>query len=200
MIQQPEPIEQQSVFEGKIFSARVDTVLMPDGSQLRREVVDHPGAVAIVPINDDSEVILVRQYRYPSGQRLLEIPAGTLEPGESPDVTAQRELQEEIGFASRNLRALGGFFASPGILYRVHLPLPRARPSAEQASRGRRRGHQRRAYTVLQSGPAHQTRRDPGRQKHRRTPHGPIPVQLTRRNGESTQCQTSEPYSTRSTV
>ena len=114
MIQQPEPIEQRSIFTGRIFEARVDTVLMPDGSQLTREVVDHPGAVAIVPINDNSEVILVRQYRYPAGQRLLEIPAGTLEPDESPDATAQRELQEEIGFASRNLRALGGFFASPG--------------------------------------------------------------------------------------
>ena len=114
MIQQPEPIEQRSIFTGRIFEARVDTVLMPDGSQLRREVVDHPGAVAIVPINDNSEVILVRQYRYPAGQRLLEIPAGTLEPDESPDATAQRELQEEIGFASRNLRALGGFYASPG--------------------------------------------------------------------------------------
>ena len=114
MIQQPEPIEQRSIFAGRIFETRVDTVLMPDGSQLTREVVDHPGAVAIVPINDNSEVILVRQYRYPAGQRLLEIPAGTLEPDESPDATAQRELQEEIGFASRNLRALGGFFASPG--------------------------------------------------------------------------------------
>ena len=114
MIQQPELIEQRSIFAGRIFETRVDTVLMPDGSQLTREVVDHPGAVAIVPINYNSEVILVRQYRYPAGQRLLEIPAGTLEPDESPDVTAQRELQEEIGFASRNLRALGGFFASPG--------------------------------------------------------------------------------------
>ena len=114
MIQQPEPIEQRSIFTGRIFEARVDTVQMPDGNQLRLEVVDHPGAVAIVPINNKSEVILVRQYRYPAGQRLLEIPAGTLEPDESPDATAQRELQEEIGFASRNLRALGGFFASPG--------------------------------------------------------------------------------------
>ena len=76
MIQQPEAIEQRSVFEGKIFSARVDTVLMPDGSQLRREVVSHPGAVAIVPINDNSEVILVRQYRHPAGQRLSGDPGG----------------------------------------------------------------------------------------------------------------------------
>jgi ADP-ribose pyrophosphatase len=130
MIQQPEPIEQRSIFTGRIFEARVDTVLMPDGSQLTREVVDHPGAVAIVPINDNSEVILVRQYRYPAGQRLLEIPAGTLEPDESPDATAQRELQEEIGFASRNLRALGAFFASPGFctefiyLYLARDPVP----------------------------------------------------------------------------
>ena len=153
---------------------------MPDGSQLTREVVAHPGAVAIVPINDDSEVILVRQYRYPAGQRLLEIPAGTLEPDESPDVTAQRELQEEIGFASRNLRALGRILRLARILHRVHIPISRARPCAEQASGRRRRGHQRRADTPFQGGPTHQTRRDTGRQKHRRTPHGTISVQLAR--------------------
>ncbi len=114
MTQQPTPIEQQSVFSGRIFETRVDRVLMPDGSEVTREIVSHPGAVAIVPINEQSEVLLVRQYRYPAGHSLLEVPAGTLEAGESPDDAAQRELQEEVGFASRNLRPLGGFYASPG--------------------------------------------------------------------------------------
>ena len=111
---QPQPIEQRTVFSGRIVEARVDTVLMPDGKQITREVVQHPGAVAIIPIDADDNVLLVRQYRYAAGQSLLELPAGVIEDGESPDDTAQRELQEEIGYASTNLRALGGVYSSPG--------------------------------------------------------------------------------------
>ena len=114
MTELPQPISQEIVYSGRIIDARVDTVLMPDGSRITRELVHHPGAVAIVPIDDDDNVLMVRQYRYAAGQSLLEIPAGVLEDGESPDDTAQRELQEEVGFASRNLRALGGLYSSPG--------------------------------------------------------------------------------------
>ena len=114
MNQLPQPISQETVYSGRIIDARVDTILMSDGSQIVREVIHHPGAVAIVPIDDDDNVLMVRQYRYAAGQSLLEIPAGVLEEGESPDDTAQRELQEEIGFASRNLRAIGGLYSSPG--------------------------------------------------------------------------------------
>ncbi|MCE2456867.1 MAG: NUDIX hydrolase [Dehalococcoidia bacterium] len=114
MVQQPQPINQETVFSGRIIEARVDTVLMPDGKQIIREVVQHPGAVAIIPIDREDNVLLVRQYRYPAGQSLLELPAGVIEEGESPDDTAQRELQEEIGYATRDLRALGGVYSSPG--------------------------------------------------------------------------------------
>ncbi len=114
MLEQPQPIEQETVFSGKIIETRVDTLLMADGRRITREVVLHPGAVAIVPIDDDGNVLLVSQYRHAAGKSLLEIPAGTLEAGESPDDTAQRELQEEIGFASMNLRALGGVYTAPG--------------------------------------------------------------------------------------
>ena len=114
MVEQPQPINQETVFSGRIIEARVDTVLMPDGKQITREVVQHPGAVAIIPIDKEDNVLLVRQYRYPAGQSLLELPAGVVEAGESPDDTAQRELQEEIGYATRDLRALGGVYSSPG--------------------------------------------------------------------------------------
>ena len=111
---QPQPISQETVFSGRIIEVGVDTALTPDGRRITREVVRHPGAVAIVPIDAADNVLMVRQYRYPAGQPLLEIPAGALESGESPDDTAQRELQEEVGYVSRNLRALGGVYSSPG--------------------------------------------------------------------------------------
>ena len=114
MTERMETINQETVFSGRIVEARVDTLLSPDGRQITREVIHHPGAVAIIPIDADDNVLLVRQYRYPVGLDLLEIPAGVIEDGESPDHTAQRELREEVGYASRNLRALGGIYSSPG--------------------------------------------------------------------------------------
>ena len=110
----PQLVKQASIFDGKIIKVRVDTLLLPDGRQVSREVVVHNGAVVIVPIDQDDHVLLVRQYRHAAGESLLEAPAGTLEDSESPDDCAQRELQEEIGYASTNLRALGGFWSSPG--------------------------------------------------------------------------------------
>ena len=114
MTERTEPINQETVFSGRIVEARVDTLLAPDGRQITREVIHHPGAVAIIPIDSDDNALLVRQYRYPVGHDLLEIPAGVIEEGESPDDTAQRELREETGYASRNLRPLGGIYSSPG--------------------------------------------------------------------------------------
>lgn len=114
MTERSQPISQETVFSGRIVEARVDTLLMPDGRQITREVIHHPGAVAIIPIDSDDNVLLVRQFRYPVGHDLLEIPAGVIEEGESPDRTAQRELREETGYASRNLRPLGGIYSSPG--------------------------------------------------------------------------------------
>ena len=110
----PQLVKQDSIFDGKIIKVRVDTLLLPDGQQVSREVVVHNGAVVIVPIDQDDHVLLVRQYRHAAGESLLEAPAGTLEDSESPDDCAQRELQEEIGYASTNLRPLGGFWSSPG--------------------------------------------------------------------------------------
>ena len=107
-------VSSQSVYQGKIVNVRSDTVLLPSGRQTVREVVEHAAAVVIVPIDNDDNVLLVRQYRYPTEQFILEAPAGGVDEGESPDDTAQRELQEEVGYASRDLRTMGGFWSAPG--------------------------------------------------------------------------------------
>ncbi|MCH7553154.1 MAG: NUDIX hydrolase [Chloroflexi bacterium] len=93
---------------------RVDTLEMPDGRLTRRDVVEHPGAVAIVAIDDLGRVLLVRQYRHPTGCHLLELPAGTLEPGEAPATAAQRELREEVGMQAKDLQPIASMYASPG--------------------------------------------------------------------------------------
>ena len=100
---------------------------MPDGKAASREVVQHPGAVAVVPLTSGGEVVLVRQYRYAVGEDLLEIPAGTLETGEDPAGCAERELLEETGRRAASLEVLGKVFPSPGFctelihLYLAHL-------------------------------------------------------------------------------
>ena len=104
----------RKVFDGRIVQLRVDTVSLPTGRQTEREVVEHDAVAVIVPIDQDDNVILVRQYRHPIGQDLLEAPAGIVEGSESPDDCARRELQEETGYAAGTLRALGGFWTSPG--------------------------------------------------------------------------------------
>ena len=112
---QPEQmISNERVFDGRIVRVRADAVLLPNGRNATREVVEHRPSVVVVPIDADGNAILVRQYRYPAEQVLLEAPAGVVEESETPDDCAMRELQEEIGFSSRDLRALGGFWMSPG--------------------------------------------------------------------------------------
>ena len=101
-------------FRGKLLTLRVDLVRTPDGRESRREIVEHPGAVAVVPLLPDGRVILIRQYRRPTGQALLEIPAGTREPDEDAPACAHRELIEEIGYRAGRLERLGGFYTSPG--------------------------------------------------------------------------------------
>lgn len=112
---QPEQqITSEQIYDGRIVRVRVDSVLLPNGKQTKREVVEHDPAVVIVPVDAENNVLLVRQYRYPAEQTLLEAPAGIIEDGETPDDAAQRELQEEVGFTSNNLRALTGFWSTPG--------------------------------------------------------------------------------------
>ena len=102
-------------FTGKLLRLRVDRVALPSGRETTREVVEHPGAVAIVPLLPDGRVVLVRQYRHAVGAALLEVPAGTLDqPGESPEEAAARELAEETGYRAARLAPLVTFFPAPG--------------------------------------------------------------------------------------
>jgi ADP-ribose pyrophosphatase len=102
------------VYEGKIVNLRVDDVRLPNGKAGKREVVEHGGAVAVVPMRDRETVLMVRQFRLPAGKALLEIPAGGLDGDESPEDAARRELTEEIGMTPARLLPLYGAFSAPG--------------------------------------------------------------------------------------
>ncbi len=101
-------------YEGKRISLFSVVFTWEDGSESTREIVKHPGAVAILPIDKDGNLIFIKQWRIATEEILLEIPAGTLEPPEPPKDCAIRELQEEVGFKPRSLIPLGGFFTAPG--------------------------------------------------------------------------------------
>ena len=107
-------VTSEPVYLGRVVRLYVDTVRLPDGREAQREIVRHPGAVAMVPVLPSGEVVLVRQYRHAAGRVLLEIPAGTLEPDEEPEEAASRELQEEIGYEPGSLIRLAGEYTAPG--------------------------------------------------------------------------------------
>jgi ADP-ribose pyrophosphatase len=104
----------ERIYEGRVVALSVETIELPGGREARREVVRHPGATAIVPMISEREVILIKQFRYCAEKELWEIPAGTLEPGETPLECAERELIEEIGYRAGKMTPIGGFFTSPG--------------------------------------------------------------------------------------
>jgi ADP-ribose pyrophosphatase len=110
-------IGSRRVFDGRLLRVCVDQVRLPDGGETEREVVHHPGAAAILPLEGagaESTVVLLRQYRYAAGELLWEVPAGTLEPGETPEACAHRELREETGYRAGSMRHLGTIWTSPG--------------------------------------------------------------------------------------
>lgn len=107
-------IATKKIFSGRIIDVQVDDVTLPNGETSKRELVKHPGAVAIIPITKDNKIVFVEQYRKPLEKSLVEIPAGKLEPGEKPEITAVRELEEETGYTANNLTYLTSFYTSPG--------------------------------------------------------------------------------------
>jgi 8-oxo-dGDP phosphatase len=111
------PITHQQVLaRGRIVTVRRDTVRMPDGAEVGREVIEHLGAVAVVALDESDRVLMIRQYRHPAGALLWEIPAGLRDVAGEPLLrTAQRELLEEAGCRARDWRVLTDFFSSPGI-------------------------------------------------------------------------------------
>jgi len=121
------------VFNGRILKLRVDKVVFDDGSQSTREVVEHRGASVIIPLLEDNRVLLVKQYRYAIGRELLEIPAGTLNDGEPPEICAKRELQEETGFDCEELEKVLECYVAPGYsTEKIHFYLARRLRKTEQ--------------------------------------------------------------------
>jgi ADP-ribose pyrophosphatase len=107
-------IDGERVYEGKILDLEVDRVRLPNGGETMREVVRHKGAVVVLPLHEDRRVEFVRQFRYPTGEILLELPAGKLDPDENPIDCAARELAEETGWRPVEIHELGSFFTTPG--------------------------------------------------------------------------------------
>ena len=102
------------IFSGKVIDMYVEDVLLPNGETSKREIVKHPGAVAVIAITEENKMVLVRQYRKALERVLVEIPAGKLEKGEAPLETAKRELEEETGYVCETMEPLHSFYTSPG--------------------------------------------------------------------------------------
>jgi ADP-ribose pyrophosphatase len=106
-------ISTKPIFQGRIISLQVDEVRLPNGETASREIVKHPGAVAVIALIDD-KLLVVEQYRKPFDKSLIEIPAGKLDAGEEPLEAAKRELEEETGYKAGSIRLLSSFYTSPG--------------------------------------------------------------------------------------
>ena len=109
-----ELLKSEPIYQGRAFNVRRDSLLTPGGLEVKLDIIEHIGAVTILPIDEEGQVWFVRQYRHASGKVLLELPAGTLNPGEAPEACAAREVREEIGMAAGRLQKLGSFYLAPG--------------------------------------------------------------------------------------
>lgn len=109
-----ETLSSQLVYSGRAVRLRVDTIRLASGRKTKRDIVEHSDCVAIVAIDDNDNVLLVRQFRKPVEKELLEIPAGVIEAGEEPIATVRRELREETGYLPNSVQRIGGFYSSPG--------------------------------------------------------------------------------------
>ncbi len=107
-------VSKHYIYNGKIINLRVDDALLPNGNAAKREVVEHPGGVGVLALDSDKNVFLVRQFRYPYSETVLEIPAGKKEHGEDPLVCGKRELKEETGLTAKNYISLGKIYPTPG--------------------------------------------------------------------------------------
>ncbi len=109
-----ETITQETIYRGKAFSVRRDEVRLPNQHTMHVDVIEHPSAVTLLPVDDQGNILFVRQYRHPVGKELLELPAGTLDPGEAEETCALREIREETGYAAGKLIKIGEFHLAPG--------------------------------------------------------------------------------------
>lgn len=128
-------IQSTPIFQGKVISLKVEDVTLPNGATSKREIINHPGAVAVIAVTTDNKLILVEQYRKALERSIIEIPAGKLEPGELPELTARRELEEETGYGCNELTYLQTFATSPGFADEViHLFVARGLYKIENAA------------------------------------------------------------------
>jgi len=111
--------QQRTIFEGRIIRLTLDTVQLPNGATAELEIVHHPGGAAVVALNAEGRVCLLRQYRHAAGGWLWELPAGKLDDGEAPLLCAQRELEEEAGMQAGDWQSLGKIVSSPGVFTEV---------------------------------------------------------------------------------
>jgi ADP-ribose pyrophosphatase len=111
-----EILETETLLEGRPFNVLRHRLRLPNGRESTYQVAQHPGAVALVALDGEGRWLLVRQYRVPTGREMLEVPAGTREPGEAPEMTAARELREETGYAADRLERIGGTWMAPGFV------------------------------------------------------------------------------------
>ncbi len=109
-----ETVQTKTLYQGRVFNLRQDHVRLPNGVISPLDILEHNGAVVVVPLDSAGRFLMVRQYRHAARTELLEFPAGTLEPAEDPEDCARRELQEETGMAARSMEKVGGFFLAPG--------------------------------------------------------------------------------------
>ncbi len=114
MVKPEKKLVTQQIYRGRAVNIRVDTIEKADGRKTTREVVEHSDCIAVVALDEQGNVLLVRQFRHAVDRFLLEIPAGGIDPGEEPADSVRRELQEEIGYFPRKIDKLGGFYATPG--------------------------------------------------------------------------------------
>lgn len=109
-----ETVHSKRIHHGRVFDVRQDQIRLPSGNLVTLDIVDHPGAVVLVPLDSDGNIWLIKQHRHAAGLELLELPAGVSEPGEALEDSARRELREEIGMRANSLRLLGDFYIAPG--------------------------------------------------------------------------------------
>jgi ADP-ribose pyrophosphatase len=109
-----ELLKSEIVYPGRAFTIRRDHLRLPDGHETKFDIVEHVGSVVLIPVDEQGNLVFVRQYRHAAGLDLLELPAGTLSPGEAPEACARREIREETGLAAGKLEQVGGFHLAPG--------------------------------------------------------------------------------------